>query len=62
MGLLRLSDDSIIASYNSIRDEVEADKRVPFPVLGEAAKQRASQLAEELTRRKIRFDPIRWPI
>jgi hypothetical protein len=31
------------------------------PLMGEATKQRAETLADELTRRGIQFAPIEWP-
>ncbi len=57
----RLSDESIARMYDSIRNEIAADARVPQPLMGEAARQRAEELAAEMNRRRIRFTMIDWP-
>jgi hypothetical protein len=61
MSLERLSDESIAHMYDSIRNEIAADRRVPQPLMGEAAKQRAEELAAEMSRRRMRFTMIDWP-
>jgi hypothetical protein len=61
MSLERLSDEWIIRMYEGIRKEVVADARSSVHLLGEATKQRAGHLADELTRRGIQLAPIEWP-
>ncbi len=62
MSLERLSDEWITRMYEGIRKEVAADIGSDrHPLMGEAMKQRAEMLADELTRRAIRFAPIEWP-
>jgi hypothetical protein len=63
MSLERLSDEWITRMFEGIRKEVAADisSTVGHPLLGEATKQRAGHLANELTRRGIQFAPIEWP-
>jgi hypothetical protein len=61
MSLKRLSDAWIIRMYEGIRKEVAADMRGNVHLIGEATKQRAGHLADELIRRDIRFAPIEWP-
>jgi hypothetical protein len=61
MSLERLSDESIMRMYDCIRNELAADTRVPFPFMGESAKQRADELAAEMNRRRMRFTVIDWP-
>jgi hypothetical protein len=61
MSLERLSDEWIIRMYEGIRKEVVADTRSSVHLLGEATKQRAGHLADELARRGIQFVAIEWP-
>ncbi len=63
MSLEKLSDDSVLILYESIRKQVAADinSGVPEKLMGETAKQRAEQLREEMDRRCMRFKPIDWP-
>jgi hypothetical protein len=61
MSLDKLSDDYVLRLYDSIRSEVARDDRVPQPLMGTMARQRAEQLREELERRRLRFTAINWP-
>jgi hypothetical protein len=63
MSLERLSDEWITRMFEGIRKEVAVDisSGVQYPLMGNATKQRAEQLAKELTRRGIQFSPIDWP-
>jgi hypothetical protein len=61
MSLERLSDEWITRMYEGIRKEVAADMRSSVHLIGEATKQRAGHLADELARRGIQFAPIEWP-
>jgi hypothetical protein len=63
MSLERLSDEWVTRMYEGIRKEVAADisRGDRHPLMGEATKQRAEQLADELTRRGVQFVPIEWP-
>jgi hypothetical protein len=62
MSLERLSDEWVTRMYEGIRKEVAADisRGDRPPLMGEATKQRAEQLADELTRRGVQFVPIEW--
>ncbi len=61
MSLERLSDESIAHMYDSIRNEIAADRRVRYPLMGETARQRAEELVAEMIRRRMNFTPIDWP-
>ena len=60
MSLEKLSDDSVLILYESIRKQVDADIHTGIPerLMGETAWQRAEQLREEMDRRRMRFKPI----
>jgi hypothetical protein len=61
--LSKLSDESVVRLYESIREQVAADARMGsrHKFVGESAKQRAEKLREEMDRRRLRFAPIDWP-
>jgi hypothetical protein len=61
MSLDKLSDEYVLRLYDSIRSEVARDNRVPQPLMGAMARQRAEQLRAELERRRLRFTAIHWP-
>lgn len=62
-GFDHLTDQSILRLYEGIRHQVEADKALgnKYRLVGDAAKQRAGLLREELLRRGLKFAPIVWP-
>jgi hypothetical protein len=55
-------DQSLLTFYESIRRQVEADRRLGgrHRFVGRYAKQYAERLREEMDRRKLRFVPIDW--
>jgi hypothetical protein len=63
MAIEDLRDESVLKLYESIRQQVSADRHAgnKLRLLGETAKQQAERLREELDRRRLRFTPIDWP-
>jgi hypothetical protein len=61
--LQNLSDRTVLQLYDSIRQQVAADRAAgsTYRLVGEPAKQRAAVLKAELVRRGVPFDPIVWP-
>jgi len=59
----KLSDESLLRYYESIREQVAGETRsgTPHRFMGEAMKQRSEQLRDELDRRRLRFRDIDWP-
>jgi hypothetical protein len=55
-------DQSLLTFYESIRRQVEADRRLGgrHRFVGRYATQYAERLREEMDRRKLRFVPIDW--
>jgi hypothetical protein len=56
-------DDSLLAFYESVRRQVQADLQSGggrYRFVGESAKQYADRLREEMDRRRMRFTPIDW--
>jgi len=56
-----VTDDSIRRLY-SIRDQVtkDAQSSSPHRFMGDAAKQQAERLREEMDRRHLKFTPMEW--
>jgi len=57
-----LADESVLRLYDNIREQASADIRLSgrHRLLGEAARQHAERLREELDRRRVRYAPIVW--
>jgi hypothetical protein len=55
-------DLSLLTFYESIRRQVDADRRLGgrHRFVGPHAKKYAERLREEMDRRKLRFVPIDW--
>jgi hypothetical protein len=61
VGVSDLNDESILRLYGGIRDQVEADHRSKHKFMtGDAVKQHAAALREEMTRRRLHHEPIDW--
>jgi hypothetical protein len=58
-----LTDETLVQSYEQIRDQVAADARSSgrHRFMGLAAKERANMLLDELRRRRLVVFPIDWP-
>jgi hypothetical protein len=60
------ADESLLHCYESIRREVEADRKPAslgsrhFSLLGTPSKKYAADLPDEMTRRRLKFTPIDW--
>jgi hypothetical protein len=63
MNLFDLTDESLLAFYESVRRQVVADHRLGGRrrLVGAAVKQYADRLTHEMRRRRLRFEPIDWP-
>jgi hypothetical protein len=55
-------DESLLAFYENVRRQVEADKQSGgrYRFVGGSVKQYAEQLRDEMDRRRLRFTPIKW--
>jgi len=62
MAIEKLSDQSLMTLYENIRQQVSADIRLGsrHRLVGEAAKERAERLHEEIERRRLQVGPIIW--
>jgi hypothetical protein len=63
-GVHSMADDNILRLYENLREQVSADIRLGsrHRLLGEAARQQADRLREELDRRGLRYTPIVWGV
>ena len=63
MNFSRSKDESLLAFYESIRRQVEADDLQAggrYRFAGDGVKQYADQLKEEMDRRRLRYNRIDW--
>jgi hypothetical protein len=62
MNFSQASDESLIAFYENVRRQVQADMQSGgrYRFAGESMKQYADTLREEMDRRRLRFTPIDW--
>jgi hypothetical protein len=58
-----LTDETLVQSYEQIRDQVAADAQSSgrYRFMGLAAKERANMLLDEIRRRRLVVSPIDWP-
>jgi len=62
MSLERLSDESVVRYYESIRQQAEADRSNKHHFTASpTVRGRAEKLREEMTRRRLQHSPIDWP-
>ena len=62
MNLANATDESLLAIYESVRRQVMADVKLGGRRLaGNAMKQYADLLEDEMSRRQMSFRPIEWP-
>ena len=56
------ADESLVAYYENVRQQVDADIKSggSYRFIGESVKQYADRLGEEMDRRRLRFTPIDW--
>jgi hypothetical protein len=59
----RSKDESLLAFYENIRRQVEADKQSGgrYRFAGDNVKRYADELREEMDRRRLRYIRIDWP-
>jgi hypothetical protein len=63
MSLEKISDESVLLYYESIRQQAEADRPYKYHLTASpSVRERAEKLREEMERRRLRHSPIRWPI
>jgi len=63
MELHNISDESLLAYYESVRRQVAADTNFGgrHRLVGAAVKQYAERLTSEMDRRRLDIKPIVWP-
>jgi hypothetical protein len=63
MNFSRSKDESLLAFYENIRQQVQADQQLGgrYRFAGDGVKQYADRLREEMDRRRLRYSRIDWP-
>jgi hypothetical protein len=64
MKLGNMTDESLLAYYESVRRQVAADRQLGdrYRLVGGTVKDYAERLKNEMRRRQLSFAPIEWPI
>jgi hypothetical protein len=64
MKLHDMTDQSLLAYYESVRRQVAADAELGgrYRLVGGTVKEYADGLRDEMRRRQITFKPIDWPL
>jgi hypothetical protein len=57
-----MPDDRLTHFYESIRQQVEVDRRSKYQFMGPSVREYADRLRSEMVRRRLRHDAIDWPI
>ena len=61
MAIENLRDENLLRFYDSIREQVEADKPSKYKfVAGHSVKEYAEALRDEMTKRRLQHAPIEW--
>lgn len=62
MSLEKLADENVLRFYENVREQVAADRRSGghHRFIGDAVKQYAQRLRDEIDRRKLDCRPIDW--
>ena len=62
MSLEKISDDSVMNYYESIRKQADADRAHKHHFTASlSVRDRAEKLREEMIRRRLQHSPINWP-
>ena len=62
MSVEHMPDDRLTHFYDSIRQQVEADRRSKYQFTGPGVREYADRLRTEIVRRRLMHTPIDWPI
>ena len=62
MSFERISDESILRYYESIRQQAVADRKHKHHFTASpSVRERAEKLREEMMKRRLQHSPINWP-
>ena len=61
MALVNLKDENLLRLYDNIRDQVDRDRMYKHKFTsGDAVRQHADELRDEITKRRLQHTPINW--
>ena len=62
MAFVNLRDESLVLFYESIREQVDADRGQKHQFMtGRSVREYAESLRDEITKRRLQCPPIVWP-
>ncbi len=62
MGVENMRDERLLLFYESIREQVDADRASNQRFMGRTVREYADSLRGEITRRRLQCAPIIWPL
>lgn len=62
MSVEHMPDERLTYFYESIRQQVEIDRRNKYQFMGPSVREYADRLRSEMIRRRLGHTPIDWPI
>ena len=61
MSVEHMPDHRLTHFYESIRQQVEVDRRNKYHFMGPSAREYADKMRSEMVRRRLTHTPIDWP-
>ncbi len=61
MSLENMPDERLVAFYENIRQQAEADRAHKHQFMGPMVRQYADRLRDEMVKRRLQHSPIDWP-
>ena len=61
MSVEHMPDDRLTHFYESIRQQVEVDRRNKYQFMGPNVREYTDRLRSEMVRRRLRHEAIDWP-
>jgi hypothetical protein len=61
MGVENMPNERLLAFYESVREQLDADRDSKYPFMGRTVREYAESLRGEITKRQLQCSPIVWP-
>jgi hypothetical protein len=61
MSLENMPDERLVAFYENIREQAEADRAHKHQFMGPTVRRYADSLRDEMVKRRLQHSPIDWP-
>jgi hypothetical protein len=62
MNYSQTKDETLLRFYDDVRQQVILDGNSRYRLAGEGVRAYAEKLREEMSKRRLRYTPIDWPV